>query len=129
MSEKEDKYKEELKEIPEAENKNIQLVKIEDVAMPHLYCITPKHLEYSDSMHLDIAGAEKKGAVCEICREANRKNGAKILKYDEHETSKTLFIRVPQNRDLNAIEGLHAYLLSIKPIASKLGITGFAFPT
>lgn len=103
-----------------------KLDKIEKVAMPHPYCIGPKHLEYADSMYLNaetIEHAERKGAKCCICKEQG-----KNLSFKEHETSLTLFISVQQNRDLNAIPGLHAYLLSIKRAASELGIQGFAFP-
>jgi hypothetical protein len=104
-----------------------RLSKVDTVTFPHPYCITPKHLELSDSHILDAASithAESRGAKCDICN----KNGREILPYSEHRNETTLFIKVPQNKDLNAVEGLHAYLLSIKNICTELGITGFAFP-
>ena len=107
----------------------LKLLKVEELFVPHPYMITPKHLEYSEGMYLDIEGAEKKGAVCDICRVRQKKFGEPILSYSEHKKENTLFIQVPQNKDLNAVKGLHKYLLKIKPIAEKLGITGFAFPT
>ena len=119
---------EEINKIPKPEIPNTRLMKIETIVMPHPYCITPKHLEYSDSMYLDIEGAEKKGAVCDICKNKNRKDGTKILSFKEHEQIKTLFIEVPHH-DLNKIEGLVDYLNSIKPICAELKIAGFAFPT
>jgi hypothetical protein len=115
------------------DNAVFSLQNIETVVFPHPYCITPKHLEYCESGILDnysIKHAESKGAKCETCKElVKRGRQDKILKVDEHESSLTLFIVVPQNKDLNAVEGLHAYLLSIKDLATELGIEGFAFPT
>lgn len=108
------------------------LQKIEDVILPHPYCITPKHLAYADSMYLDAAAikrAETRGAQCDICRQlVKRRQQSAVLAYSEHESQKTLFIAVNDNRDLNAIDGLHDYLLQIKPVAESLGIQGFAFP-
>ena len=101
---------------------------VETLMLPHPYCITSKHLQFGDSTILDgdaIERAEAKGAVCDICRK--QKKGP-ILTYREHEKNVTLFIRVPQNKDLNAVKGLHAYLLQIKEKATKLGVQGFAFP-
>ena len=108
------------------------LQKIEDVILPHPYCITPKHLAYADSMYLDAAAierAESRGAQCDICRKlVKQRQQPAVLSYSEHESQKTLFIAVNDNRDLNAVDGLHDYLLQIKPVAESLGIQGFAFP-
>jgi hypothetical protein len=103
-----------------------RLLKVERLTMPHPYCITPRHVaEASDNFggmlnEAAIESAEKHGAHCgtQGCR----------LAYGQHETSVTLFIGVPQNGDLNAVPGLHRYLLSIKERAVQLGISGFAFP-
>lgn len=117
----------EIDEIPKPENSNIKLVKIETAHIPHPYCITSKHVAWASDHffgrlgHEAIVDAETHGkAVCGICKGK--------LKYGEHESKKTLFIEVPQNKDLNAVEGLNAYLLKIKPIVEKLGVEGIAFP-
>ena len=121
------KLEQELNEIPK--DKRFPLVKIEEIWIPHPYCITPKHLQFSEGMYLDIEGAErkskeaypndsKKWAVCDECKKTK----------SEHKKMKTLFIEVESNSDLNAVEGLHEYLLKIKPVCEKLGIDGFAFP-
>jgi hypothetical protein len=101
------------------------LQKIEKVSLPHPYCIGTKHVVYASDNYSGRLGedairdAEKHGAHCEM-------KGCN-LSYDEHESPLTLFIRVPQNKDLNTIPGLHAYLLAVKE--ANLGIEGFAFPT
>lgn len=107
------------------------LVKVETISMPHPYCITPRHVAWASDhfgglLSTDaIRDAEKHGARCDICA----KSGRGILTVDQHENAVTLFIRVPQNRDLNAIPGLHSYLFNNKAQFVKLGIEGFAFPT
>ena len=109
-----------------------RLRKVENIYLPHPYCITPKHLEYADSIYLNettIARAEARGAKCDICRRlfrAGKQN--EILPLSKHEKQKTLFIEVVNNQDLNKVRGLHKYLLRIKPLAETLGIQGFAFP-
>lgn len=127
---KDETFKDELKKIKEITKlpKDCKLSGIKDIVVPHPYMITPKHLEYSEGMYLDVEGAEKKGAVCGICRRRHKKFGEPILSYSEHKQERTLFIEVPKNDNLNKVEGLHNYLLKIKPTCEKLGITGFAFP-
>lgn len=105
--------------------------KVERITFPHPYCITPRHVAYAAD-HCGgmltteaIRGAEKAGARCDICA----KSGKGILTIDQHETSTTLFINVPQNRDLNAVEGLHNFLFTNKAKFESMGIQGFAFPT
>lgn len=109
-----------------------RLLKVEDVYSPHLYCITPKHLEYADSMYLDevaIARAEAKGAKCDICIRLHKVGKQpETLPFNEHLKQKALFVEVENNQDLNEIKGLHSYLLKVKPLAERLGIQGFAFP-
>ena len=108
------------------EDPTFRLLKVENVMFPHPYCVTSKHVEYASDhgggilSEAAIKGAERHGAKCGV-RGCN-------LSYQRHETSLTLFVEVPQHRDLNAVEGLHAYLLSIKEQATSLGIQGFAFP-
>lgn len=111
------------------------LLKIEKVSIPHPYCITPKHIAVAADDFGGMLGeaaieaAERKGAVCDICRERARRDGSRILTYGEHENNVTLFVKVPQNRDLNAIEGLNKYLFDNKQTFVDAGIQGFAFPS
>ncbi len=111
------------------------LSKVDKVSMPHPYCIGAKHVQVAADQFGGMLGeaaieaAEKQGVYCDICKKLNRKRGTPILKYHEHENNLTLFITVPQNKDLNAIPGLHEYLLGIKDKAVELGIQGFAFLT
>jgi hypothetical protein len=107
------------------------LVEVKTVSMPHPYCITPRHVAYAADhcggmLGTDaIRAAERMGACCDICR----KSGNGILGIDEHTSPLTLFIRVPQNKDLNTVAGLHTYLYSNKAAFVEMGIEGFAFPT
>jgi len=105
---------------------SFSLVKVETVCLPHPYMIGSRHVGHAAD-HFGgrlgkeaIADAERKGIYCEW-------RGCQ-LSYDKHESQMTAFIEVGQNRDLNAVPGLHAYLLSIKEQATQLGIDGFAFP-
>lgn len=131
----EEDYSQELKQIPKPDVPHIRVIEIRKISVPHPYCITPKHIAYASDHYYGILNksaieeAEKHGAKCDICRKINRKYGKPIVPYDEHITQKTLFIEVPQNRDLNAIEGLNAYLMKIKPTLESLNIEGIAFPT
>ncbi len=105
-----------------------RLSQVKQVFLPHPYCIGTKHVvvasdHFGGMLTEDtIRDAEKRGAKCSTCRRGE------VLPYDEHESQVALYIEVPQNRDLNAVSGLHAYLLSIKEQATKSGIEGFAFP-
>ncbi|MCG3209249.1 MAG: hypothetical protein FOGNACKC_02870 [Anaerolineae bacterium] len=116
---------------PEPESP-FRLLRVEDIGLPHPYCITPKHLAYADSMVLNeqaIRQAEQRGAKCDICRKLCRcGKQAQVLSWAEHTPSKTLFIEVDDNQDLNQVAGLTDYLLRIKSLAQTLGIEGFAFP-
>ena len=120
-----------LSELPQPPaGSSFGLVEVKTVSMPHPYCITPKHVAYASDHYSGILSkdairdAERAGACCDICR----KSGNGILSIDEHSNPLTLFIRVPQNNNLNALEGLHAYLYSNKAAFEKVGIEGFAFP-
>lgn len=115
-----------LSEIPAPPDDAVfSIVKLERVSMPHAYCITSRHVvEASDNFggrltERAIETIERKGGHCGMkgCR----------LPYSQHKSPLTLFIKVPQNKDLNAVPGLHAYLLKVKELG--LGIEGFAFPT
>lgn len=93
-----------------------RLVKIDTVVLPHPFHIGARHLSNSQGGVLD-----PDAAPCAYPGGCN-------LNAAQHEKQTTLFIRVPSNRDLNAVEGLHDYLKSIKEAAEAVGIQGFAFP-
>ncbi len=131
QTQKTEMYKKELETIPVPDKgAEFRLLRIEDIVLPHPYCITPKHIEYSSKRHSmfltadTIREAEKEGkAVCGICKE----QGGQILSYDEHVSNKVLFVGVP-NHNLEDIPGLKEYLLKIKPVCEEMKIQGFAFP-
>jgi hypothetical protein len=94
---------------------------------PHPYCIGTRHVAYAAD-HCGgrlnenaIERAEKDGAHCGV-------SGC-YISYRDHKTTHALHIAITDNHDLNAVPGLHAYLLTIKDAATALGIDGFAFPT
>ena len=67
---------------------------IDTIGIPHSYCITPKHLEYSPGIYLDIEEAERHGAKCDICKKLVRKGKQDtILTYPEHETALLIKIK------------------------------------
>ena len=120
-----------IKKIPAPATQDIKLLKVENIFVPHPYCITPKHLT-GKSIYLNadtIRDAEKNNnAVCDICRKlvkSGKQN--QIMRFDEHQKALTLFIEVPDNKDLNSIPGLNEYLSKIKPDLLKLKIEGIAF--
>jgi len=103
---------------------------IDKIGVPHPYCITPKHLEYAESMILDNAAierADKKGAVCDICRKAHKKNGSKILTWDEHKQALLIEVKGLDLKKTEDIEIVRNYLLTIKDRCEKEGFVGFAF--
>lgn len=110
--------------LPKPTDVEFTLVKVEPVYIPHPYCVTSKHVvhaadHFSGRLGMEaLEDAEKHGASCGTCHRP----------YSEHTAELTAWIAVPQNRDLNAVAGLHAYLRSIKEQAAALGIEGFAFP-
>lgn len=111
-----------IKKYPESSKKSFKV--IDTIGVPHPYCITPKHLKYSDGIYLDVEGAEKKGAVCDICRErVNKGLQDKILTHDEHKQALLINCKmsVKDNKELQE------YLLSIKEQAEKDNFAGFAF--
>jgi hypothetical protein len=128
-----------LNEIPKDER--FPLIKIDTVILPHPYMITSKHLKNNgDNMYLDVEAAEKrsrelhpndprKWAVCEICKKQHDDfaDSPGILPYSEHKKVKTLFIQVPQNKDINKVVGLKEYMRKIKPKLAELKIE--ALPT
>ena len=100
-----------------------ELSEVCKISWPHPFCITPRHVTYA----ADRCG----GMLTEVAiKDSRAPCGVRNcqLGYDEHKSQMTLFITVPDNRNLNAIDGLHAYLMAIKDKATELGIDGFAFP-
>lgn len=101
---------------------------VDTIGVPHFYCITPKHLEHSPGMYLDIEEAEKHGAKCDICKKLVRKGKQdSILTYVEHET--VLLIKIKSKAYPKVLEapGLREFLLSIKEITEADKYAGFAF--
>ena len=126
-----DKIKSIINKIPAPQIPHVKLLKVENIFVPHPYCITPRHLT-GKSMYLNeetIRDAEKNNnAVCDICKKlVNAGRQKKIMFFDEHQRALTLFIEVPDNEDLNAVPGLNEYLLKIKPVLLKFGVDGIAF--
>jgi hypothetical protein len=125
----------ELEDLPQPpEGACFDLQKIKKVQLPHPYCITPRHVgvasdDFGGMLGEDaIRAAEKEGAYCDICVELSSSHGDKVLRYDEHESRLSLYIRVPNNRaNLNDIPGLHEYLFKNKAAFEAAGINGFAF--
>ena len=110
---------------PASEHGNFRV--IDTIGVPHPYCITPKHLEYCDSMYLTtdtMRHAEEKGAVCDICKHAVRdgKQGS-ILSIDEHEQA----LLVSCKAEIQDNDELHQWLLGIKEETERNGYAGFAF--
>jgi hypothetical protein len=96
---------------------------IDTIGVPHLYCITPKHIGHASDYFNGILGedaiisAEKAGAKCDICKGK--------LSYKQHETA--LLVEVDDKRELKDVGELKEYLLSIKDMTEKDGYAGFAF--
>src|SRR5882724_4576335 len=110
-----------LSDIPKPPSEaTFRLDKIEKISIPHPFMITPGHVAYAADHHGGMLTTEAIKESKVRCGWTTREPGYNYsnvrcnLSVDEHETQITLFIRVPQNHDLNAVEGLHAYLLSIK---------------
>jgi hypothetical protein len=116
-----------LSDLPQApEGSVFTIEKVEKLSVPHPYCITPRHVAHAADKFSGrlgdeaIKSAERDGAHCDICKGK--------YPYEKHEAVNSLIIRVPQNKDLNAVPGLHAWLLANKQAFIDAGIDGFAFP-
>jgi hypothetical protein len=70
-----------------------------------------------------IRAAEKEGAVCDICH----KSGDRILSSDEHGSALLVDVYDKAGRELNDMQDLRDWLVSIKDQATKDGFVGFAF--
>lgn len=117
--------KKDFSQYGESEQGNFRI--IDTVGVPHPYCITPKHLQFNDGMYMtkdSIRNAEKRGAVCDICKKLNNKDYSKpILTIDEHQQA----LLVECKADIQNNDELTKYLLSIKDLATKENYAGFSF--
>lgn len=102
----------------------------DSIAIPHPYCITPRHLT---GKHMCLGAAEIKeaerdnGARCDICRQLVKDGKQdRVLFYDEHEQG--LLIEVSNGKTLKEQEKeLKGFLLDIKDMAEADGYVGFGF--
>lgn len=131
MTHKTDKQRAEFLAALPAPPNGIRLTALEYYPGPagHFYCITPRHVEYAADYcsgmlgEAAIAGAERTGAKCGV-------KGC-TLPYSAHTQDLVLLVSLPLDsapKDLNAVPGLHAYLLEIKERCDAFGIAGFGFP-
>jgi len=117
-----------LKKYGKSKDGNFEVV--DTIGVPHPYCITPKHVAIASGKFFGILGgnaireAEEEGAICDICKKLNRKNGSNILSYDEHKTA--LLVKCKKELKDNK-EEINQYLLSIKEMTIKDNFEGFAF--
>jgi len=108
------------------EGSTFRLRECKKISAPHPYMIGVGHVvhasdKFNGRLGVEaIESAERKGIHCQW-------RGCQ-LSYKEHTNDMTLIIEVDQNSDLNAVPGLHAYLVAIKAQAEALGVKGFAFP-
>ena len=118
-----------------SEGSEFRLSRVVTYSDPHPYCIGPRHVAYAADhcggmlSESAIEEAEKYGVKCAM--KLGRGHGRCGQSYRDHKSMPTAVIVLHNDHpaDLNAIPGLHTYLLSIKEKATELGIEGFAFPT
>lgn len=85
---------------------------VDTIAVPHPYCITPKHVavaadQFSGMLtKAAIVAAEKQGAKCGICRGK--------LAFDQHETALLVECKLPLTTQEGTGTELHKYLLECK---------------
>jgi hypothetical protein len=102
---------------------------VDTIGVPHPYCITPKHVATASDKFMGMLGreaiiqAEEDGAMCDICNKASRREGKKILSYDEHKQALLLSCK----EEIKDNKELHKFLMSIKEMAIKDSFEGFAF--
>lgn len=118
------KDKKDFKQYGSSSNNNFKVV--DTIGVPHPYCISPKHLQYNDSMYLgseQIIKMEKDhdNVRCDIC--LNNHDHDKILLFEEHKQA----LLVECKADIKNNDDLKEYLLSIKDLADKNNFVGFAF--
>jgi hypothetical protein len=112
---------------PEAsEHGNFKLA-ADSIAVPHPYCITPRHVAWASDHHSGILSeeairsAEKaKKACCGICKGE--------LSYSEHGSALVVeCYAAMKDAEGKAVPELHAYLLAMKDEATRNKYAGFAF--
>lgn len=83
------------------------------IAVPHPYCITPRHIPNGGGIlnESTIEDAERRGAKCCICKGK--------LPFSEHKQA--ILVAVRFEGELKDTPGLKEYLLSIKEMALKGG--------
>lgn len=102
---------------------------------PHPFCITPRHIAYAADHcggMLTTDAIRNSHAPCGMGRRGSPILGEDPcnLSIDEHTHETAIVVVVPNDvKDLNAIEGLHAWLVAAKPVAEAEKIDGFMFPS
>lgn len=102
---------------------------------PHPFCITPGHVAAAANHYSGMLTAEairNSHCACGVGRSGSPILGQDPcnLSYDEHTHETALVIVVPNDvKDLNTLEGLHAWLVEAKPVAEAEKIDGFMFPS
>lgn len=98
----------------------------------HYFVVGAKHVghaaDHFSGMLRDacLDDCEKHGIYCE---HKEKQHGSRCqVSYKDHKTMMTLFITVPQNKDLGNIVGLAEYLKQINPGCQEFGVQGYAFP-
>lgn len=104
------------------------------IPIPHPYMITPKHLEFNDSMYLgkeQIDKMESKhGSLCGQRIKTGFHTETCNLKYEEHKQGLLILCEKPMSdpKDKNKFnKELHSYLLEIKENLDLKKYDGFGF--
>ena len=127
----ENKIPDNLKKYGKSSKGNFEI--IDTIANPHPYCLTPKHVKEASDNFIGMMGkeailsAEKKGIFCYTCKEANRRLGDPILKYEEHKHGLLVACYVDMNKTKKTKAECKKYLLSVKEMCEKDGYAGFVF--
>ena len=84
-----DKIPDKLLKYGKSKKGNFQIV--DTIAVPHPYCLTPKHIQEAADNFGGIMGeaamqsADDKGIYCYTCRSINKRHGDPILTFKQHE--------------------------------------------
>ena len=105
---------------------------IDTIAVPHPYCLTPKHVvEAADNFggimgEAAMQSADDKGIYCYSCRTNNRRHGDPILKYKQHELA--LLVACYENmEEVKFKKEVQHYLKSIAKMVEEDKYAGFTF--
>lgn len=133
---------EKLAKITPPESKEYELMSVDQINhRPHIYCLTPKHIEHCADNHSGILteaaidDAEKAGVHCGMFVMPNgdtynsRKSGSVpcTIPRADHKCDTVLFIKALADKPVGELEGINEYLVSIKYELAELGIDGAAF--